>query len=139
MATLTCGHGFTEANVQAGTYHAPARTFVPPPAVCSTCRRLQCDDCAANDMVCSCCGGGICAGCQPTARQREIHKFPSTYRERNQVNRQYLCSPCAEKQDAKRSELHCELARITSARHLAWLSDIVADLESALAEAKKAL
>jgi hypothetical protein len=60
--------------------------------------------------------------------------------------REYLCGPCAAKQDAARAKLkrvvfdaYEDLRLVPESGRAKWLSDTHADLKAALAEAEKAL
>jgi hypothetical protein len=132
-ATLTCGHEFTQATVESGTY--PDGVFSPSPSLCATCKRRQCDDCAANDVICSCCTGGICGPC--ALLKTRFRNAPNHPRLGGQ-HAEYLCAPCAAKQDAARTLLD-QRARFQLNYADLWLSDIAADLKAALAETEKAL
>lgn len=146
----TCGHEFTRETVCSGSWEYPngePGVFIPSPAVCATCHRQQCDACAANDVICSCCGGGICTGCAPGARQRVIVRTPTPRHVatpgQTRSRTEYLCASCAANQDAEKLELSNRISLRSGIgvrfKDSDWLSDIHADLKAALAEAEKAL
>lgn len=115
------------------------------PRPCSNCKRRACDDCSDRWALCSCCGGAICDTCEPSTRSRSVTDAPA-YGAPCRTRTELLCTKCAEAQDKAKRDFAESIGDLTTDAKYdalsfgdAWLSDIVADLESALRTAKNAL
>jgi len=108
-----------------------------PAFACAGCGRTACDDCGGPWAVCAACCGAICDDCLAKARWRRRYA--------RHVTTEWLCAPCAAREDSARHHLATELARVLAecerdprADGTDWLDQLVAELKDALAEAERA-